>query len=467
MVAETAEAQFRNYTVAACLWNFYMIFTGVLFFCLRKKDFIRKRNVPACMTQVFFSVAVGNQWLARSTLWPAVVHSIPWIVSVALNYMCDINWMFSYFFRTVVLLNEYYANKSASTNFKKSALKKEEAVYQHLSLNKAEKFIFRVQKRLFNRKDNKFRRFASTTLLGESSGSTILIKRGIGLPQLLKCLAVSTTIEVILFLIVLGYNKAFSIHTLMDPEFTGNGKEWVPLYICVGIFLITLPYFLHLTRNVHDSIYLKLEHTFALASFYPLFLLYILTYFVKSVSELFPFGYTFWLFLLATITHTVTITCPALYTILKGGDERILLENSIDSFHRVLNDPSLFLILKDVLVEDFSIENALFIEECMLLDGTPSAMGSRHHSTFLEEDGTPQRIKFIIDTFIVSGAPYELNISSTARKSILSKLQNPEEPLSATVLERMKSISITIPILVCCAVSQTKDQLLLLKPDLV
>ncbi|KAI9144183.1 hypothetical protein BKA69DRAFT_1056160 [Paraphysoderma sedebokerense] len=422
------------YIITAAVWNVYILSTALLFYLLRKKDIIRKRNIHACLFQVFFSVWTGNIWLTRVNLWPTVYASIPWILSAISNYFCVINWLFSYFIRTIILLNDYYSAKIASMVNKKSAIKNEEELVQLLHLSPAEKFAFNLQKRIINlgksssTPDN---RQETIALLTNKAG----VIKGIGFQELLKCLMYSTMIELVILLIVLGYSEGFTSKALSSSH-QFRGLEWIPLYFATVVFLLLVPAFVYLLRNIKDSLFLRLEQTATFVVFYPFFILYVLTYFVRPISNAFSFGYNLWLFMLLTIVHTITVTAPALYALLKkdSGNQKVLLNNSIESFTRVLNDATLFAELKQILVENFSIENALFLEEYGVL--VPSGASKQTH-TILDAEGTQVQIQNIVKMFIVSGAPNELNITSKTRKAIVAAWQKGGH-LSAEILEPAK-----------------------------
>ncbi|KAI9144176.1 hypothetical protein BKA69DRAFT_1172956 [Paraphysoderma sedebokerense] len=400
------------YITTVVVWNAYIICSTILFCALQKKDFIRKRNVTACLFQVFFSLWCGNVWLARLNLWPSISNSVPWIVAAVSNYVSVINWYFSYFTRTVILLNDYYSAKIASMINKKSGVKSEEDVLKLLCLNKGEKFALRLQKKLVTigqPSSSSHNRQETIALLTNKVG----IVRGIGFYALLKWFLYSTIVELIIVLVVTGYTFGFSTKALA-PNLATNGLEWI----------------------VKDSLYLKLEQTVALVFFYPFFVLYFLTYYVRAVANVFTFGHTMWFVILLTIAHTTTVTAPALYALLKRdtSDQKALLNSSLESFSRVLNDPFLFGELKQILVENFSIENALFMEEYGAL--VPSGLSKQTH-TILDAEGTQLHIQSIIKNFIVSGAPNELNITSKTRRAIVAASQRGGQ-LSADILEPAK-----------------------------
>ncbi|KAI9144197.1 hypothetical protein BKA69DRAFT_846501 [Paraphysoderma sedebokerense] len=166
---------------------------------------------------------------------------------------------------------------------------------------------------------------------------------------------------------------------------------------------------------------MKLEQILAISAFYPLFFLFIVTYFVRPVASVFWFGHNFWLFILLFITHTISIACPALYALLRqrGSDQKmILIAHNMDSFLRVLNNKDLFQKFKHILAEDFSIENALFWEEYNAL--IPSNSSKTTH-TILDADAARRQVQYIVNTFILPGSPHELNLSARTRKAIVQQ----------------------------------------------
>ncbi|KAI9144201.1 hypothetical protein BKA69DRAFT_1148569 [Paraphysoderma sedebokerense] len=331
---------------------------------------------------------------------------------------------------------------------KKSGMKTEDDMLQLLCLSRAEKIAFKLQKKLIS--------VGQPPLISQDRQETVALLtnkvgviKGIGFPALLKFFIYLGIAEFFLVLIVIGYSGGYS-NKALTPSFNAGGLEWIPLYFGIVVFLLAVPAFAYLLRNlnnehgygltkstqVKDSLYLRLEQTVAFTLFYPFFILYLLTYFVRPVAATFTFGYTFWLVILLTILHTVTVTTPALYVLFKkdSSDQKALLNNSLESFSRVLNDSFLFAELKKILVENFAIENALFLEEFDVL--VPSGMSRQTH-TILDADGTQLQIQSIIRNFIVSGAPNELNITSKTRKAIVAAWQRGGQ-LSADILEPAK-----------------------------
>ncbi|KAI9144177.1 hypothetical protein BKA69DRAFT_1172957 [Paraphysoderma sedebokerense] len=317
---------------------------------------------------------------------------------------------------------------------KKSGVKTEEDMLRMLCLSPAEKFAFNLQKKLINfgQPPSTFQDRQETVALLTNKVGVI---KGIGFSALLKffiCLGIA---EFFLVLIVLGYSGGYS-NKALTPTFNAGGLEWLPLYILIVLFLSVVPAFAYLLRNVKDSLYLRVEQMTSFFLFFPFFILYLLTYFVRPVAAIFTFGQSIWLAMLITVLHTVTVTAPALYALLKSGsgDQKALLNNSVESFGRVLNDSFLFAELKKILVENFAIENALFLEEFDVL--VPSVMSRQTH-TILDADGTQQQIQSIIRNFIVNGAPNELNITSKTRQAIVRAWQRGGQ-LSADILEPAK-----------------------------
>ncbi|KAI9144199.1 RGS domain-containing protein [Paraphysoderma sedebokerense] len=174
---------------------------------------------------------------------------------------------------------------------------------------------------------------------------------------------------------------------------------------------------------------MKLEQTTALMLFYPIFAIFLASYALKPW-----FGHVIFIIALITINHTVSITIPALYAFFRGGHENIHVEQSMESFQRVLNDRDMFQRFKIILAEDFSIENAMFLEEYNTL--APNST-SKTTQTILDAESTKKHIEYIVNNFIISGSPYELNLSSKTRKSIISEAK--KDNYTIEILEPAKN----------------------------
>ncbi|KAI9144196.1 hypothetical protein BKA69DRAFT_1056239 [Paraphysoderma sedebokerense] len=249
------EEQYRNYSVAAILWNVYIISTTGLFLAQRRNDVIRKRSISCCMLQVICGIATSNSWLARVNFWPVITTHYPWIMIMIINYTFNLNWMLSYFLRTIILLNDYYTNRIGSILQRKSDIENVDELLRQLQPSRAELIIFNIQKRFFNEdsqidSEKEYLKYDRGRILENRIG----IKRNIGLRQVLKCTAVVTAVEVVLFLIVMGYSGGFSPNAI-DPFFSAGGKEWMPIYAFVVLYLIAAAYFLYLLRNVSSKVF--------------------------------------------------------------------------------------------------------------------------------------------------------------------------------------------------------------------
>ncbi|KAI9141910.1 hypothetical protein BKA69DRAFT_1166290 [Paraphysoderma sedebokerense] len=367
------ELDLKNYAIAALLWNFYIFTTWLIF--------------------------IG------------------------------INWMFSYNFRAVILLNEFYANKLAT--FQNSNSANIEKLLGTLKLNRAEKFIFKLQKKLLNA-DKRMQRSPSESELRQGLVEKAGLTQSFNVAVVLKAVAWTSLFGVFLFLLTMGYTYQFGPASL-DPNFKSNGIDYIPVFLFSVLHVMSIPYFLYLIRSVSDSLYIKLEQTVTLAAYIPGFIMWLLTYFVPFFERLFWVGPNIWLLLVLFVAHTALFTIPGIYALLKGNKKPI--DNSVESFQRVLNDKELFQRLKKVLAQDFCVENALFYEEYMAL--FPNATASRISHAISTPEAARRHVQYIVKTFIVNGALHELNLTSATKKAVLAEAQKGN--YSVEILERAKN----------------------------
>ncbi|KAI9144184.1 hypothetical protein BKA69DRAFT_1172963, partial [Paraphysoderma sedebokerense] len=417
--------QFRNYLGTVITWNLYLISTTALFLAQQKKEMIRKRNVAICMVQVVSVFGASNVWLAKLLFWPQVSVSVPWLLLLAANYFFAISWQLSYYLRAIILLNEYYTNRlGAIIN---NRLINMEIILRELGLNRAERLIFALQRKIvdtgFYRSDSK--RQDRYQLIQETG-----IQTTFGLRTVMKCVCWTLLFECLLYLMVIGYTSGFTAAAL-NPRFSAYGRDWIPMYIFSGIYFLLLPYFLYVLRNVQDSFYMRLEQTIVLATYAPCYALWMLTFLVPAWTKAIWPGPNIWLVFLGVVCHTISIAFPAMYEFLRGRkDQKILLSYTLEAFQKVLNDRSLFSQLKDILAEDFCIENALFYEEYICLFPTDS-----QNSSYITEnpESVHRHVFHIVQTFIAPGSPHELNLTSHARKEIMNAIH--DQNFSIEILE--------------------------------
>ncbi|KAI9141908.1 hypothetical protein BKA69DRAFT_1174701, partial [Paraphysoderma sedebokerense] len=423
------ELDLKNYTIAALLWNFYIFVTWLIFVTQRNQELIRKRNVPACMVQFIAAWGTSNIWLAKMTAWPYVYFCIPQPLLLFVSYVFSVNWMLSYNFRAIILLNEFYANKLAT--FQNSNGANVEKLLETLKLNRAEKFIFALQKKLLKSSNTLQRTPSSNELkLGivEKAGLTHTYSTRV----VFKAATWTTVFGTALFLLAMGYTYQFGPSSV-DPNFHARAIDYIPLFILSALHFFSIPYFLYLIRSVSDSLYIKLEQTVTLATYIPCFTMWLLTYFIPLFEGIFWIGPNIWLLIIHFVAHTSLFTIPGIYALIKGNRKPI--DNTVESFQRVLNDKELFQRLKKILAQDFCVENALFYEEYMAL--FPSATTSKISHAISTPEGARRHVQYIVKAFIVNGALHELNLTSATKKAVLAEAQKGN--YSVEILERAKN----------------------------
>ncbi|KAL7752920.1 hypothetical protein RI367_001369 [Sorochytrium milnesiophthora] len=296
---------------------------------------------------------------------------------------------------------------------------------------------------------------------------------------------VSAVCLVVLILVLAGIGDLFRFH----PETSCLLTRWVvcmvfdflskaplltirvqPLYIFFTVYLLTNPFFLHATRKVQDSYYLRWEYTGSIILCYVFFGLYITGAFWPAFAAAIERGgleCDMFLLLLMISCHTLLVLAPAIHSMRYEKQRVSTLSNlSITGFTKLLVDDIVWSDFKQFLAKDFCMENGYFVEQMMLLHQSPvyqqaraDALAQRSFSSSLNTDAqdglstsnlakifaesTAQlpssrrgsmdvlithaefgfKIKDIYEQFIAPNSPYELNIPASTREVIAQQVK--------------------------------------------
>ncbi|KAJ3088480.1 hypothetical protein HK102_008650 [Quaeritorhiza haematococci] len=190
-------------------------------------------------------------------------------------------------------------------------------------------------------------------------------------------------------------------------------------FIFMDIFIIVVMYIINPTllislRRIKDNFNMKRELIWALAIFIIFYTLYMMSSF-EWIPLIAPLGDYCWALLTCVgLYHVVVVVWPLLETFrpssneIHGGPQ---LAYNQESFDKTLNSPALYARFKEVVAQDFCMENLLFHEFYLQVMAMPNM---------------PDQVAIVLKSrFLNAGAPHELNLTSAVKKKHLENLKKP------------------------------------------
>ncbi|KAJ3088479.1 hypothetical protein HK102_008649 [Quaeritorhiza haematococci] len=188
-------------------------------------------------------------------------------------------------------------------------------------------------------------------------------------------------------------------------------------FIFMDIFIIVVMYIINPAllislRRIKDNFNMKRELIWALAIFIIFYTLYMLASF-EWIPLIAPLGDYCWALLTCVVLyHLIVVVWPLLETFrpnsheIHGGPQ---LAYNQESFDKTLNTPALYARFKEVVAQDFCMENLLFHEFYLQVLAMPNL---------------PDQVAIVLKSrFLNAGAPHELNLTSAVKKRHLENLK--------------------------------------------
>ncbi|KAJ3090839.1 hypothetical protein HK102_002490 [Quaeritorhiza haematococci] len=417
--------------------DIFWIATSVVYYLRRNHEYLQPRLIELVLVNTICLFVMINQFMFEFPVLHFGVH-IPCVWFMIVYHFVAPTWVFTIFLRTGQLLLTYV---SAQARLELSIHGK---VIIYSTMNRFERAMLRTQFFFFGSNPEQW-------LAGNN--------RKVGIQQLLKTFAVLTFVQAAVFVISIGIKRGdLSICNLAD---------YAVLFVFFGVFLLLIPYLLYSIRTINETFRMLQEMVLIMLNIYVWIVVYFLTE-KLSHTTLQSTTNTLFFAVMAVVHHCIQVVYPVTISFISDY-RRKNLSLRRDSFEKTIADPVLFQEFKKVLAQEFTIENALFVETYLCMKKRTLTLKSRtqrplsllesplkrttdvgeqshidanlliNHSS---NDGmaTPAQVitiqdeqALLFDKFVRAGAPYELNIPHQVRAEC-------EERLNAAHAESRVSI---------------------------
>ncbi|KAI9224593.1 hypothetical protein BC828DRAFT_395191 [Blastocladiella britannica] len=306
-------------------------------------------------------------------------------------------WLTTYLIKALVLLTDHFQNVKLlhETN-------SNEPFNPTMHLNFTERTCYRLLWRL-----------SPPGLFGEEDIMRGRWYQGYTIPTaMIVTLVISLGVQVPLGLYISG---CFSSESVGYPGCLTASKMLYPLAIGVALWAPSLIVILAAIRRVRDKLFLHME----IAAHYVLFVV------IAVIAKIAAFDNTS-----GTVNATtaivmcsaafsslsVSLLAPAVIAIARNARrwlrrDRLPMQQTTESFQRLLADRELFAKFKKVLAEHFSLENGLFWDDFREIEESVSA--HRPESAMRED------LNRLYAQYIPPNSPRELNLMSSTRDTVM------------------------------------------------
>ncbi|KAJ3090841.1 hypothetical protein HK102_002492 [Quaeritorhiza haematococci] len=377
--------------------NVFFIATTFLYYLRRNHEHIHRRRFEIVLINIVCTAIITNTFLLEIPVLQVGLF-VPCMFNIIVYHFVVPLWIFTLFLRAGHLLLTYI---SAQARLELS-IKGDILIYRRM--NVFDRFMLRILLSVFGKKADAY---------------TAGISSRIGIRQLMKAQLILTVMEVILF----GFSLAIKFRMHPDPEICTD-LAYMPIYAFVGAFLLLIPYAMYSIRQINDPFRIRQELTAMLI----VITIGLLLYFSIPTTKIPATSAAIFLPVTGLLLHLIQVVFPLVISFLSDY-RRNHLSLCRESFRRTLEDPVLFQEFKQVLARGFTIENALFVEEYLLLKNRTATLQdqlapivdvgeTRQTETISINLGSgvfvaiPEKDEhqMLYNKFIKVDAPYELNI---------------------------------------------------------
>ncbi|KAJ3077960.1 hypothetical protein HK102_004836, partial [Quaeritorhiza haematococci] len=249
-------------------------------------------------------------------------------------------WMFAFGARAFRLLYKYQHGKSQMHRFSVAPTRNNDMEKQYRSLNRA----------------------------GPGGGRIWQMSASVTDAKLAKLCALLMLVLVLMMGIIQYFTTTHRIFPVIDMNMCQPmAWEYAPLYlIAILFYAVACPYALWKLRWVQDAYGINTELRVTFLSGCLLMSMFLLQNLIldEHIPEIqLYFNGCLWPVLSMVVSHCVSVVLPLIQTYI--DDSRYATStyrHNMNSFLAVLSDPASFAKLKEFAVQDFSVENVLFIE---------------------------------------------------------------------------------------------------------
>ncbi|RKP21951.1 hypothetical protein ROZALSC1DRAFT_20088 [Rozella allomycis CSF55] len=197
--------------------------------------------------------------------------------------------------------------------------------------------------------------------------------------------------------IFVSYKYLFLRECPFDAIWVSNGHR-------LAVAFATLCVLFHL-RKINDSLHIQKELMTSLIVTLFFLVLYLVANYSPSDSPLRGPGTSMYSLLGYIFTNFYTCIFPLLRLMFVKKSN---LQANIEALEQALKDPDSFQELKQLAIEDFSVENILFCQQYSRL-------------LKLDPESNAKTVHNIYQNFVVTDAPYELNLPSAVKKAVIQR----------------------------------------------
>ncbi|ORZ34572.1 RGS domain-containing protein [Catenaria anguillulae PL171] len=232
-------------------------------------------------------------------------------------------------------------------------------------------------------------------------------------------------------------------HCLNNPA--TYGIAYYPQFISLVAWFPAVTFLLNVLRRVPDRLLLVAEHVVHYFIFVVGVILYWILHFVQPPDGSGGTIRTLALWVVVTLSLLVSTSLPALLAVSNhlsccNGARRSSMQQTTESFQRLLADKELFSQFKKVLAEHFSLENGLFWDDFRELEQMNAAKKP--------DQSIREALNRLYLEYVPPGAPRELNLMSRTREAVISDFNNNRltirsfDPVKKEVFDMMYSHSL-------------------------
>ncbi|KAI8811123.1 hypothetical protein BJ742DRAFT_152033 [Cladochytrium replicatum] len=350
-------------------YNLVIIVTTAVFFYFRANDAIKVHGISLIVAQACFVVLATPLVILQMTYYP-------WFpcAMILLGQTMIVNWGICIFGRVVRLRQIFTFHQSAIAQYNDFNRKRLSPNFGYRSETRSEVAAFTTSTA------------ASYPPPLEGSGIMQFAERhGIARLALQRAwivagsaIFINTTLSLVLILVVPGLLADDFFEVMGPPVIAGllgktrrgvdcHSRDWwfLPGFTLMGVFIgIIAPVSIWSIRNMRDTYGLRAELLTTLGITIPCFIAY------------WVYGLVFWDYTGYFTPNTLayfffaaghgSVILPLIQLVLHNRAAKSLALN-MESFQKVLSDPTMFASLKELAVRDFCSEQTIFLEELRIL----------------------------------------------------------------------------------------------------